>query len=321
MIESSSPPGASTSKIPVLAGPTAVGKTALSVRLAVKLGAEIVSADSRQIFRGMDIGTAKPSPEERARAKHHLIDELDLHEPYSAGIFARMAEQRISRILQRGRRVLVAGGSTLYLHALLHGLADIPRIPADVRRRLNEQLIRDGSEPLYRELCHVDPEFAATLDETKTQRIIRGLEVSRATGQPISSFFRRSTPPSYRYRLFVLNRPRSQLYARIDRRVDAMMNDGLLEEVRALFDPEVVETAAGLHTIGYRELVQHLRGEMDLPRAVELVKRNSRRYAKRQLTWFRKYPGAEWIDLQVTDEEAALRMILSRIQEAAESEN
>jgi tRNA dimethylallyltransferase len=287
----------------------------------MELGAEILSADSRQIFRGMDIGTAKPSPGERALVTHHLIDELDLHEPYSAGIFARMAEQRIARILQRGPGVLVVGGSTLYLHALLHGLADIPHIPSDVRRHLNEQLIRDGSEALYRELCSRDPAFAATLDATKTQRIIRGLEVSRATGKPISSFFRQSTPPSYRYRLFVLDRPRSQLYARIDRRVDAMMNDGLLEEVRALFDPDVVETAEGLRTIGYRELIKHLRGEIDLARAVELVKRNSRRYAKRQLTWFRKYQSAEWIDLQDTDEETALRMILSRIREAAESEN
>jgi len=292
--------------VPVLAGPTAVGKTEVSVAVAKRLNAEIISSDSRQSFRELNIGTAKPPPNLRGGVRHHLVDELSLNEPYSAGIFARMAELRIDEILSQGNTVLVTGGSTLYLDALLNGLADIPPVAADVRASLNLRLEREGPTSLYRELLETDPDYAATLDETKTQRIVRGLEVAIGTGRTLSSYYIDARKPSYDYRLFILTRPREKLYRRIERRVDAMMSGGLLDEVKALVESASFPQAGVLRTIGYRELIEHLEGKMSLDDAVERIKRNTRRYAKRQMTWFRQYREASWIEMdEVTVPQAA----------------
>ena len=170
-------------KIPVLTGPTAVGKSSIGIQLARSVGAEIVSCDSRQVYRQMNIGTAKPSQEELRGTRHHLIDELDLDEPYSAGIFARMAEKRIEDIQSRGDIPLVVGGSTLYLHALTHGLAEIPEVDPQIRENLNQRRESEGTDSLFTELVECDPEFASTLDPSKSQRIVRGLEVYLGTGK------------------------------------------------------------------------------------------------------------------------------------------
>ena len=284
-----------------LTGPTAVGKTALSLEVAERLNAEIISADSRQVYRELSIGTAAPTPDEQARVPHHFIQERSLHQPFSAGTFADEANARIRDILQRGRVPLVVGGSTLYLHALQEGLADIPEVPEDVRETLNDRLDEEGAEALFAELEAVDPKQAAKADPTKTHRVIRALEVYHATGKPLTYYYEHQPEPPFTYRTIVLHRDRQVLYDRINRRVDAMLDAGLMDEVRAVMEMEGVRLdEPPLSTIGYREPIQYLRGEIDREEMVRLVKRNTRRYAKRQLTWFRRYDDYEWHEAETT---------------------
>ncbi len=280
----------------ILAGPTAVGKTDLSLELAEALQAEIVSADSRQVYRQMTIGTAKPPREALQRVRHHFIDELDLDEPFSAGHFAFAAWERIAQILSRGRIPLVVGGSTLYLYALQFGLAEIPDVDPTVRRWLNERLLSEGAEALYAELQRVDPEAAARLDATKTQRVIRALEVYHGTGRPITFYHRHHRPSPHAFRTIVLYRDRPVLYERINRRVDQMLEAGLIEEVRGILEAGFSPELDVLRTIGYEEVIAYLQGAYDYETMRRLIQRNTRRYAKRQLTWFRRF-DFEWFVL------------------------
>lgn len=302
-------------EIPLLAGPTAVGKTHVSLHLASLLGGHIVSCDSRQLYAELEIGTAKPSREEQDTVPHHLVGEASVSDPWSAGQFARAAEGRIQAVLDAGHVPIVVGGSTLYIRALTEGLAEIPPTEPGLRHRLNERLQSVGSRKLYQTLLHVDPAFAATLDETKSQRIIRGLEVYASTGRPLSSYFAEIQPPAFSYRTYVLNRDRESLYRRIDTRVDMMIEAGLLAEVRDLiaagFDPD----RNPLRTIGYSELASFLQGDVALDEAIRLIKRNSRRYAKRQLTWFRGQLDAHWITLdEDSDPQSVARFIRDDLQ-------
>lgn len=301
-----------TGPIPVLTGPTAVGKTALSMRLARALDAEIISADSRQIYKGLDIGTAKPPMEFLESVRHHFVDELELTEPYSAGQFQEDARQRIAQIRDRGMAVLVVGGSTLYLHALKHGLADIPPVPGAVRRAVEQRLKQEGSEALYRELRRVDPDAARTMDATKTQRLVRALEVYQATGRPLTSFHANTLPSPFEFKTFVLDRERALLYERINWRVDAMLEEGLLDEVRSLLSAGYSRTLNPLRTIGYQEPIRFLDGEITYDEMVRLIKRNSRRYAKRQLTWFRRAEDNVWLSAE-RKEDDLLSDIRSRL--------
>ena len=290
--------------IPVIAGPTAVGKTAVSIALARLLDAEIVSADSRQIYAPFRIGTARPSDQELQGARHHLIGELGLEAPYSAGRFAQRIQDIIPGITARGKRAIVVGGSTLYVHALIDGLSDIPAVDPSIRTTLNQELERDGSEELHKALLSVDPDYAATLDPTKTQRIVRGLEVYRGTGRPLSHFHQPPPLPGQRYQLIVLHVERDLLYARIDERVDEMLAGGLLEECRQALEAAPDRSLNAWRTIGYQELLPWMDGEYDLNEAIRLIKRNSRRYAKRQLTWYKRYADAVWIDTADKDPES-----------------
>lgn len=283
-------------RIPILTGPTAVGKTALSLALAGRLDAEIISADSRQIYRGMDVGTAKPDSTILKVVRHHFIDELDPGARYSAGRFQKEAYRRIEQIHERGKSVLVVGGSTLYIEALKRGLADIPRVPRSIRDAVQDRLMREGADALYKELQSVDPRSADSMDATKTQRLVRALEVYESTGRPLSSFHEKHVHPSYTFRTFVLNRDRRSLYARIESRVDRMFSEGLLDEVRSLLSKGIDLSVNPMRTIGYKEPVRYLRGEISFDEMVRLVKRNTRRYAKRQLTWFRRDPENVWLD-------------------------
>lgn len=283
--------------LPLLVGPTAVGKTSVSLPLAEELGAEIVSVDSRQIYRSLDVGTSKPSRSDRERVPHHLIGELELDAEISAGTYAERVEARIAAILERGAMPLLVGGSTLYVRALKEGLAQIPDVDEAVRERLNRRLEDEGAEALYRELEEVDPEAAKSMDATKTQRVVRALEVYHGTGRPISYYHEEAhRSPRYDYDTIVLDRERSELHDRIARRVDRMLEDGLVEEVRDLrrsgYSPD--ETGA-LRTIGYREVFSFLEGEIPRREMVRLLKRNTRRYAKRQITWFRRDETNRWI--------------------------
>ena len=286
---------AGMSSILTITGPTAIGKTALCIRLAEHFNAEIVSVDSRQIYRELDIGTAKPSPEERSRVRHHFIDERGLDDPISAGQFAKLAEDRIAEILSRDKTAIVTGGSTLYLHALQHGLANIPPVMPTVRDALQDRLVAEGSAALYRELEGLDPASAGTMDETKSQRIVRALEVYYGTGKTLSSFFDHQPPPRFSYTTFVLSMDRPALYDRIGSRVDEMLGAGLVEEVRMLMQTGFSPTLPVLRTIGYQEVIQYLQGVVDETEMIRLIKRNTRRYAKRQLTWFKRFQAYQWI--------------------------
>lgn len=299
--------------LPILTGPTAVGKTDLSMDLAEDLNAEIISADSRQIYRELSIGTAKPDRDTLRHVRHHFIDERSLGEPYSAGIFHTEAYARISDILERGHVPLVVGGSTLYLHALKHGLAQIPPVPGSVRKRMRRRLETEGAEVLYDELLRVDPRAAATMDSTKSQRIIRALEVHETTGRTLSSYHDEQTPPPYSFRTVVLHRNRAQLYARINERTDAMLAQGLLDEVRRVLDAGHDLSVNPLRTIGYQEPIAFLRGEISRDEMVRLIKQNTRRYAKRQLTWFRRDSENVWID-GAQDAFALHREVLSTLK-------
>lgn len=287
-----------------IVGPTAVGKTELSLEVAEALDAEIVSADSRQVYKELTIGTAKPSPEAQNRVPHHFIGERTLHEPFSAGTYADEANDRIRAILDRDRYPLVVGGATLYIHALQFGLADVPDVDDEVRERLEERLETEGAEALYQELKDVDPKQAEKNDPTKTQRVIRALEVYHGTGKPLTYYHENQPEPPFRFTTIVLNRDREALYDRINRRVDRMLEQGLLDEVREVMEIEGVQLdEPPLSTIGYREPIQHLRGEINYDEMVRLVKRNTRRYAKRQLTWFRRYDEYNWLDASTAQPE------------------
>lgn len=304
-------------RIPVITGPTAVGKTETAVKLAHRSATlqdgpgEVISCDSRQVYDDLAIGTAKPTASEMDGIVHHFTGGMSLDETWSAGAFKNHAETLIRSILYAGRLPVVVGGSTLYLSALVNGIGRTPKVPPDIRSHLNSRLVNEGAATLYVELSDVDPAYAATLDATKTQRIVRGLEVWTATGRPLSSFFHEHEEPAFQYQVFVLHRDRTGLYSAINERVDRMLSDGLIDEVERLHALGYNEMDAPLRTIGYQELLPYVRGECTLASAVERVKRNSRRYAKRQLTWFRKLDGAIWIDTDALSMDERLDIIAS----------
>jgi tRNA dimethylallyltransferase len=300
--------------IPVIAGPTAVGKTSLSVALALEMDAEIISADSRQIYAPFRIGTARPTEDEMQGVRHHLMGELLLDTPYSAGRFAERVRDIIPDISLRGKAVVAVGGSTLYVHALIKGLSDIPTVDSEIRDALNKELEDRGSEALHTELLKIDPDFAGTLDPTKSQRILRGLEVYRGTGKPLSHFHTPPPLPGQNYQLFVLHTDRATLYERIDQRVDAMIDEGLAEEFRAAWKAMPDPTLNAWRTIGYQELIPWIQGERSFEEAVRLLKRNSKRYAKRQLTWYKRYTEAIWLDTSTRGIDEQVKTVLAKIR-------
>ncbi len=285
----------------VLLGPTASGKSALAFALATKIDAEIISADSRQIYRELTIGVAKPLPEMLQKVTHHFINEKNIGEPFTAGDFASDAVLRINDIHRRGKRVVIAGGSTLYLEGLLHGFAELPPANPDIRAKLLDELERYGSALLYERLRQQDPEQAKTLDQTKSQRLIRSLEIIEITGKSVTELQASGNGQraNLNFRTFGLSIPREQLYQRINQRVDEMMNAGLYLEAEKLYqryrqisgDKQI----SALQTVGYQELFQHFAGDIDLAEAVTLIKQHTRNYAKRQLTFFNNRLTVEWL--------------------------
>lgn len=298
-----------TTTIPYLAGPTASGKSAVALAWAERNGGEIVSADSRQVYRELNVATAKPTAEERARVRHHLVDARSVHEPLSAGAFAREVERCVRDILERGRKPILVGGSTLYLQAIVFGLADVPPVDLPIRERLAARLVSEGAAALFRALQDGDPEYAATLDSTKTQRVLRGLEVLEGTGRPLSSYFKDVPPPAFDYDIFVLNRPRPELDDRIERRVRSMIEAGLVEEARQLRSAGIDLEANPVRTIGYHEVSAFLAGQCSREDMVRRIVTDTRRYAKRQLTWLRRYPDATWIDASACGVDGAVAVL------------
>jgi tRNA dimethylallyltransferase len=296
-----------------LAGPTATGKTALAVALAEKTGAEIVSCDSRQIYRGLTIGTAKPTEAERARAAHHLLDVADPTERWSAGRWADEARRALAGIAERGRAALIVGGSGLYLRALRDGLAPLPRDPL-VRRELQSDADARGLAALHAELTELDPAAAAGIHPHNRERLLRALEVCRITRQPMSALWARgSGSNAFPVALVVLDRPRPELAARIDERVEAMFDAGLLAEVDALVRAGFAPEWPAYRTLGYPEAVRCLRGEWGRAESIARIQIRSRQFAKRQRTWFRAEPDAEWIEMPAESIEPIVERLAARL--------
>ncbi|BCS55362.1 tRNA (adenosine(37)-N6)-dimethylallyltransferase MiaA [Geobacter sp. SVR] len=286
------------SKLLVICGPTASGKTELALTLAHELDAEIVNADSMQVYRGMDIGTAKPSTEQRTLIPHHLIDVASPDRLFSAADFADAADAAIREITGRGKRVIVVGGTGLYLRALLQGLVDSPSGAGAIRQELQAEARAEGNAAMLEKLWQVDPELAAHIHPNNLVRIIRALEVHRLTGIPLSRYQREHGFSGRRYDSIKigLSVERQELYGRIEARVDRMLAEGLLEEVRGLLSSGYGRELKAMRAIGYKEAAAHLDGECSLEDAAELIKRDTRRYAKRQLTWFKADPDIIWLE-------------------------
>jgi tRNA dimethylallyltransferase len=280
----------------VLLGPTAVGKTAVSLPLAESIPAEIVSVDSRQIYRGMEIGSAAPTEVERARIPHHLVGEVEPEEGITAGEFGRRARRAMEEIRARGRKPLLVGGSGLYLHAVLGGLdEDLPRDP-EVRERLRQRLEDEGTEILHAELARSDAASAEQISPRDGQRITRALEILEVTGRPASELRTRGMKDRLPARIVVLDRGRETLERRIRARVEAMVTAGLEEEVRRLLARGLPATTPALKSVGYAETVRYLNRELTRAGWVEAIVVNTRRFAKRQRTWFRGLAEAQWVE-------------------------
>ena len=288
-----------TKRILVITGPTATGKTALSVALAKRLGGEVISADSMQIYRGMDIGTAKATEAERQGVPHHLLDVADPSEGWSVSRWVDAAAAAAEEIFARGRVPILAGGTNLYIDSLLSG-RDFAENGGDgvLRAALNAEYDALGGEAFRETLAQVDPERAAKLHPSDKKRLVRALEVYRLTGETITAHDERTKalPPRWdSLRVALSYRSRETLYARIDERVDEMLSAGLLDEVRALLDAGLSPDCTAMQAIGYKEIVEFLNGNCTAEEAAQAVKLNSRRYAKRQLTWLRRDPELHWL--------------------------
>lgn len=280
----------------ILLGPTGVGKTGLSIVLAKKLKTEIISADSMLVYRHMDIGTAKPSEKELRAVPHHLINILDPSEKFSAGLFKEKATAIIDDLHKRGKIPLVVGGTGLYIRSLTKGLFEGPGADESLRERLKEEEKVHGKGHLYNKLLKIDPAAAVKIEPNDLRRTIRALEVSLKTEKGISERHRFSTKPSgYDFIKIGLTRDRKELYRMIEDRVDKMMEDGLLKETKRLLKMKPERTA--LQALGYKEMMMHLDGEVDLEEAVRLTKKRTKMFAKRQFTWFRKEPDINWVDI------------------------
>lgn len=285
----------------VIAGPTAIGKTTLAIQLAQHYNCEILSADSRQFFREMNIGTAKPDAEELAAAPHHFIDTLSIDDAYSVGDYERDALKKLEDVFSTKDMAVLVGGSGLYIKALCEGLDVFPDVPEAVKVQLEKELEENGLAPLEAELKEKDHEYFMEVDRSNSRRILRALSIIRATDKTFSSFRTRNiSPRPFRCVYISLTSDREKLYERINLRVDKMLEAGLLDEVKSLYPKRALKS---LQTVGYQEFFKHLDGEISLEEAIELVKRNSRRYAKRQMTWFRNQQpaGGNWSYFAASD--------------------
>lgn len=284
-------------KVAVIVGPTAVGKTDLSIQLAKEFGGEVVSADSRQFFRYMDIGTAKVSKKLQKEIVHHFIDILDPSEYYSAGMFARDARIKIAEIQKDRALPIVVGGSGLYIRALVDGIFELDAKDKELRHALDQRVEAEGLPALYAELQSIDPQYAEKLSQQDKQRILRAIEVYQLTGRSFSEWHKDKTQAAEFEPVFIgLNTERNLLYTRINERVDQMFQAGLIKEVKQLIQLGFGRGLNALNTVGYKEVFAWLAHEISETEMVELIKRNTRRYAKRQMTWFNSDERIHWFD-------------------------
>lgn len=284
--------------VPIIVGPTGIGKTNLSILLAERLPVEIVSADSRQIYRKLDIGTAKPEKQIRERIPHHFIDIIDPSEYFSSGRFAKLARRTVKQIQRRNKIPLIAGGSGFYVKSLVDGIFEIEIQDHKIRDSLKQRIDSEGAESLHEELRKIDPALALKIKPRDKQRIVRGLEVYIITGKRLSELQERESEPANFEPYFIgLTMERKQLYSRINQRVDKMLDDGLLVEVLYLKNLGYHTGMNALNTVGYKEVFSYLDNDISYDKMVDLIKRNTRRYAKRQYTWFKREDRIQWFDL------------------------
>lgn len=280
----------------VVVGPTAIGKTKLAIDIAQNFDAEIISSDSRQFYQEMEIGTAVPSQEELAAIKHHFIQHISIVKDYSVGDFEREALEFMQEYFEEKEILVMVGGSGLYEKAVTQGLDNFPEIPAEIRTRLNQELSRFGLEKLQKELAEKDSMYFSKIDENNPQRVIRALEIIRGSGKTYSSFLnQKKKARDFDVIKIGLTAEREMIYERINQRVDVMMKNGLLGEAKKLYEFKALNA---LQTVGYRELFAYFEGEYDLNFAIEEIKKNTRRFAKRQLTWYRKDNLVQWFDFR-----------------------
>ena len=280
-----------------IAGPTAVGKSEIALRLAEKIGGEIISVDSMQVYRGLDIGTAKPSPAERARVPHHLIDVCDLSEAFDAAQFIHRAQNAVAEIQSRNQTPIFCGGTGLYFKAYLEGLGEAPATDANVRAELEATSL----ESLLTELRERDPAAYEKIDKQNPRRVVRAVEVIRLTGKKFSELraeWNMESGKQKAEKFFCFKRSSEDLHQRINIRVDEMFQRGLVSETEQLLKHGLAENKFAMQAIGYRQVVEHLSGDRDLAETIELVKIRTRQFAKRQLTWFRRHGNCEWVELQ-----------------------
>lgn len=300
----------------ILTGPTAVGKTALSIRLAKEVGGEIISADSMQVYRHMDIGSAKVTAEEMEGVPHHLIDVLDPAEEFNVAVFKRLAKEALKGIYSRGRIPIVAGGTGFYIQALLYDIDFSENEKGDQVRKDLEQLAREkGAEFLHQLLTDIDPESAKQIHANNQKRVIRAVEYYRLTGEKISVHNKREREKQspYQYLYYVINTSRDILYRQIDERVDAMLSNGLIEEVTRLSFMGCTRDMVSMQGLGYKEILDYLDGSCTLEEAVSIIKRDTRHFAKRQITWFKRERDVRWLNLPEFDNNR--EQVLSRILE------
>ena len=298
----------------VLTGPTAVGKTDLSIALAKRIGAQIISADSAQVYRGMDIGSAKITVEEMGGVKHHLIDVLDPKESFSAAVFKDMADRAIEQIYAQGDIPMIVGGTGFYIQGVIYNIDFSSHEDDESYRRYLEKLLEEkGNAYLYDLLREVDPLSCETIHENNVKRVIRALEFNHLTGRRISEHNseQRENEAAYNMAYFVLDMDRKKLYERIDKRVEEMLSDGLVDEVRPLMEMGCDENDVSMQALGYRQILAFLKGRMSYDEAVYVIKRDTRHFAKRQLTWFRRERDVIRIDKdEYSDDEGILRFML-----------
>lgn len=302
-------------KVIVIVGPTCSGKTKVGISLAEKLHTEIISADSRQIYKYLNIGSAKPSKEELLRIKHHFIDFLELDENYNVSKFESDSLRVVESLLDNRKIPVVVGGSGLYIKALVDGIFDSVESDSEYREKLHEQREKFGNEYIFEELKKIDPESSSRMLPQNWKRVMRALEVFHLTGQPISKHqtdYKRQI--DVKFILFGLNWNRAKLYTNIEHRVDEMIEKGLVDEVNNILDRGYSKDINALNTVGYKEIISFLENEITLEYAIELIKRNTRRYAKRQMTWFRKTDGINWIECDAnTHQEEIISTILKKM--------
>ena len=296
----------------VILGPTAVGKSDLALKIALSCGGEIVNADSMQVYRGLDIGTGKVPPAERKGIEHHLIDIAEPGVDFSAGEFGRRASEAVSGILERGKLPIVVGGTGLYIKSLLRGLAPLPERNEEMRTRLRRIAERKGPTFLYRLLKRIDPAYAALVQEKDEQRLVRALEVYFMTGEKLSDSHKSHRFEGSRFNAYKigLTMPRGLLYERINERVRRMFQAGWVDEVKKLLENRVPESSNAFKAIGYRQILEYLRGNIGLEETIEEVAKGTRRYAKRQFTWFMKEESVLWYDVSgTTGDDPSVRIL------------